>query len=256
MKSVFFAIALFLSASAASAQGKFNFSTESHSFGEVVEGRVASHEFKFVNTGDQPIIISNVQASCGCTTPFWTKDPVMPGKEGSIKASYNSAGRPGPFNKSITVSSNSIEGTKVLSFNGSVVGKDKMPTVTDEMKANSAKLVFDKTEVNLGKLEQNQNGIARFTFTNKGKADLEIYDAASTAYTTSWRVDKPTVKPGEKGTLELTYTARGKVGANAETVTVTSTDYNNYFQKLSIKANIAQPAGSPIKAGTANSMFK
>ena len=256
MKSAVIAVSLFFAAVGAYAQGKLNFTSESHAFGEVIEGRVASHEFKFVNTGTQPIIISNVQASCGCTTPFWTKDPILPGKEGSIKASYNSAGRPGPFNKSITVTSNAAEGTKILSFNGSVIGKDKMPTVSDEMKANAAKLVFDKTEINLGKLEQGQNGVARFTFTNKGKSDLEIYDAASSTYVTSWRVDKPSVKPGEKGTLEITYNARGKVGANTEVITVTSTDYNDYFQKLNIKAVIGQPSGSVMKAGANAAPFK
>src|SRR5688572_6608508 len=88
------------------AQGEIKFEKETHDFGSVSEGTNAVHEFRFKNTGNQPVIISHVQASCGCTTPEWTKDPVMPGKTGIIKAAYSSAGRPGAFNKTITVTSN------------------------------------------------------------------------------------------------------------------------------------------------------
>ncbi|HSI89625.1 MAG TPA: DUF1573 domain-containing protein, partial [Adhaeribacter sp.] len=77
------------------AQGVITLETETYDFGKITEGTQATHEFKFKNTGNQPVIISNVQASCGCTTPEWTKEPVMPGKTGKIKALYNSTGRPG-----------------------------------------------------------------------------------------------------------------------------------------------------------------
>ena len=104
------------------AQGVITFETTTHEFGDVKEtGGPISYDFKFKNTGDQPIIISNVQASCGCTTPDWTKTPVAPGQSGSIKAQYNPLGRPGAFNKSMTVTSNSIEATTVVFIKGNVV---------------------------------------------------------------------------------------------------------------------------------------
>ena len=62
-----------------------------------------------------------MQASCGCTTPDWSKEPIAPGKKGFVKASYNPAGRPGNFNKSVTVTSN--QGTQVLYIKGQVVPK-------------------------------------------------------------------------------------------------------------------------------------
>lgn len=101
------------------------FSTESHDFGTVPEGPAAEYEFKFKNTGKEPITIQKVQASCGCTTPSYSKDPVLPGKEGAIKASYNTNGRPGPFTKTITVVSNA--GTKVVTIKGTV---EKAPTTS------------------------------------------------------------------------------------------------------------------------------
>ncbi|MEY4274872.1 MAG: hypothetical protein RL638_1820, partial [Bacteroidota bacterium] len=70
------------------------------------EGTQATYSFEFTNTGKAPVVISNVQPSCGCTTPEWTREPIMPGKTGKVTASYNSTGRPGNFNKSITVVNN------------------------------------------------------------------------------------------------------------------------------------------------------
>lgn len=99
------------------------FKGDNHDFGTVSEGPAADYEFTFTNTGKEPIILQRVQASCGCTTPSYSKDPVLPGKEGSIKASYNTNGRPGAFVKSITVVSNA--GTKVLTIKGNV---EKAPT--------------------------------------------------------------------------------------------------------------------------------
>jgi len=110
------------------AQGVITFEKTTHEFGDVKEtGGPISHDFKFKNTGDQPIIISNVQASCGCTTPDWTKTPVAPGQSGLIKAQYNPLGRPGQFNKSLTITSNSVEATTVIYIKGNVV-PDVAPT--------------------------------------------------------------------------------------------------------------------------------
>jgi hypothetical protein len=99
------------------------FATETHDFGTVPEGPAAEYEFRFKNTGKEPITISKVQASCGCTTPSYSKEPVLPGKDGAIKASYNTNGRPGAFTKTITVVSNA--GTKVVTIKGTV---EKAPT--------------------------------------------------------------------------------------------------------------------------------
>jgi len=71
-----------------------------------------------MNTGKEPLIIQRVQPSCGCTTPDWTKEPIAPGKTGMVKASYGTQGRPGHFEKSLTVFSNA--GTKMLTIKGTV----------------------------------------------------------------------------------------------------------------------------------------
>ncbi|RYZ55128.1 MAG: DUF1573 domain-containing protein [Sphingobacteriales bacterium] len=93
------------------------FKSEIHDFGNIRQNVPAEVEFTFKNTGKEPIILQRVQASCGCTTPSYSKDPILPGKTGSVKASYNAAAA-GNFNKSITVFSNI--GTKVLTIKGNV----------------------------------------------------------------------------------------------------------------------------------------
>jgi hypothetical protein len=98
----------------------FKFEKEVHDFGTVKEGVQAEYVFKFTNTGKEPLVITNVQASCGCTTPKWTKEPVKPGESGQVTAIYNSKGRPGTFNKAITITSNAKTAQKVLFIKGNV----------------------------------------------------------------------------------------------------------------------------------------
>jgi hypothetical protein len=105
------------------AQGAIKFKAEKHDFGKIVEGTQASYSFEFTNTGKAPVVISNVQPSCGCTTPEWTREPIMPGKTGQVTTSYNSAVRPGNFNKTITVVNNGEVSQIILTIQGSVEPK-------------------------------------------------------------------------------------------------------------------------------------
>lgn len=122
-----------------SEQPDFVFEAESHDFGTIPEGTQAVYEFKFTNIGKEPLVISNVQASCGCTTPKWTNEPVAPGKTGTITASFNSSGRPGQFTKSVTVTSNAKSNPKVLTITGVVEAKpveQPSPVVVPEQPKN------------------------------------------------------------------------------------------------------------------------
>lgn len=101
------------------------FQKDTHDFGTLSEGGAADFIFQFKNTGKEPLIIQKVQPSCGCTTPDWTKEPILPGKTGIVKASYGTQGRPGPFTKTLSVISNA--GTKVLTITGTV---EKAPSTS------------------------------------------------------------------------------------------------------------------------------
>ncbi|MBF8963955.1 DUF1573 domain-containing protein [Pontibacter sp. FD36] len=89
------------------------FEATEHNFGDIAQGDVVEHTFTFTNTGTQPVVIDRVDVTCGCTSPAWTKEAVMPGKTGIVKAKYNSAGRMGQQKKAITIHSNTGEPTYV-----------------------------------------------------------------------------------------------------------------------------------------------
>lgn len=104
------------------AQDSIIFQSIVHDYGTIVQGGDGGCEFTFMNKGKAPIILNEVKASCGCTTPDWTRTPVAPGEKGTIKVTYNT-NNVGTFLKSITVSSNAINSPVVLSIKGIVTAK-------------------------------------------------------------------------------------------------------------------------------------
>lgn len=84
----------------------FSFGETSHDFGEIVEGVVVNHTFSFTNNGESPLIIESAKASCGCTVPRWPREPIPVGGTGEIEVAFNSQGKPGIQNKTVTVSAN------------------------------------------------------------------------------------------------------------------------------------------------------
>ena len=111
----------------ASAQAEIKFDNLTHDFGTFSEeSPVVTCTFTFTNAGDKPLIINQAVASCGCTVPEYTKDPVQPGEKGSIRVTYNGTGKfPGHFKKSITVRTNGkVEMTR-LYVEGTMEEKEK-----------------------------------------------------------------------------------------------------------------------------------
>jgi hypothetical protein len=94
-------------------------------FGVIDEGEVIKHIFKFTNTGNEPLVISNAKGSCGCTVPTWPKEPIPPGASGEIKIEFNSKGKPGPQSKRVTVTANTNPTETFLEISGEVKGKDQ-----------------------------------------------------------------------------------------------------------------------------------
>jgi len=121
---IFIFMAIVLAAGTVSAQSDGAvISTEeaSFDFGDIKEadGKV-SHTYVIENKGNAPLVVTRVIASCGCTTPEWTKEPIAPGKSGNIKVTFDPANRPGPFAKTISVYSNGKTGSFVLTLRGTV----------------------------------------------------------------------------------------------------------------------------------------
>ncbi|MEQ8470789.1 MAG: DUF1573 domain-containing protein [Marinoscillum sp.] len=356
--SVLIAVAL-LGFQGLSAQD-IDFSKETHDFGEIKEedGPV-TYSFDFVNSTKDSVLISEVNASCGCTTPAWTKEAIAPGDSGFVTAEYNPLNRPGKFKKSLSIGytvggksldkSVFIEGlvhpkpktvedelptvmgalrVKYKAFNmGRITNnepviqnfdvyndsdtvinwkkslsnipdfidvsfvpeilepqtmgvvsltydakaKDDLGFVTDnvvlytsepvdsakefhviatveeyfapmtaEQLAKAPRLVFDKTQMDFGKVNSGNKVVGTFTMTNSGKQDLEIRKIKSNCGCAVGKPEKKVIAPGEDIELEVSFDTSGRRGRQYKTVTVFTNDPTASSQMISIKADVSE----------------
>ena len=127
MKKILLVCAVILGfAFTASAQdnqkAEFKFNEEKHDFGKIPQGTPVTTVFEFTNIGKEPLILTDVKPTCGCTIADYTKTPVKSGEKGVIKITYN-AQAVMPFNKTIVVTSNAKTPTKYLNIVGEVIAK-------------------------------------------------------------------------------------------------------------------------------------
>lgn len=187
-------------------QPVITFEKVEHDFGKINEadGRVST-VFEFKNEGMEPLVLSNVRASCGCTTPTWTKTPIEPGQTGAITVTYNPNGRPGRFQKTITVTSNATEATKKLYIKGEVIPKSAQPV--------------NKYPVKMGDLSLSANSI-NFGTVLKGKTLTKSIEYANLTdgeitVTTVWGESTPIqavatlekVAKGQSGQIKVLFDA-------------------------------------------------
>jgi len=131
MKKLVFLMAMVLVVFAANAQEEkavkdgpiITFEESSKDFGDIKQGDKVEHTFKLENTGNAPLVISNVAATCGCTVPKWPKEPIAPGKTAEIKVSFNSAGKMGKQNSVVRIYSNATEPIEKVSMISNVLPK-------------------------------------------------------------------------------------------------------------------------------------
>ena len=108
----------------AAGEAVIKFEKTSHDFGTFLETEKVTCTFKFTNTGDNLLVIHQAIASCGCTVPQYSKEPIKPGETGEIVVTYNGAGKfPGHFKKSITIRTNAKQEIVRLYIEGDMVGK-------------------------------------------------------------------------------------------------------------------------------------
>lgn len=97
------------------------FNEEKHEFGKIIQGEKVSYSFIFKNTGGSDLIISSAQGSCGCTVPTYPKDPVKPGQEAKIDVVFDSTGKSGLVEKTVTLTTNCNPSTKTLTISSTVI---------------------------------------------------------------------------------------------------------------------------------------
>ncbi len=221
------------------------FDRTTHDFGKINEadGRVTT-VFTFKNEGMSALVLSNVRASCGCTTPKWTKEPVEPGQEGQITVTYNPNGRPGHFQKTITVTSNAKETTTRLFIKGEVIPKTVKPV--DNFPVKMGKLSLAKDVVDFGNVKKgaqaqltlayaNQKDSA-FTLECRSTADYLIAVPAITAQTSM------EIQPQQKGDIQLLLNADlcSVYGPVEVTVYMIINGEKDKEKAITIKANIVE----------------
>ena len=113
-----------ISAGSPATMAKFTWEKTTHDFGKIDQGKPVTVDFIFTNAGTVPLVISGVRGSCGCTVTDYTKEPIAPGKKGSVKATFNAAAL-GAFNKSIRVTANVEGGAETLYIKGEVTSATK-----------------------------------------------------------------------------------------------------------------------------------
>ena len=186
----------------------FSFNEEKFSFGTIKESEgPVNHVFDFINNGGTPLIIQNVVASCGCTTPDWSKNPIPPGGKGFIKATYDPSGRPGPFTKTITVTSNASKQSLELSFNGTVTPKPI--TLEDQYHTVVGNLRFKSTHASFPNLKPTSIKTDTIYLLNSGKSAISISVTDLPAFIKAVAIPA-IVKPSEKGKIIVTYNASKK----------------------------------------------
>ncbi len=99
---------------------KLEFESLKHNFGEIIQGESLSHLFTFTNSGEGDLIISQAKGSCGCTVPEWPREAIAPGETADIKVTFNSAGKKGNQKKTVTLVTNAIPNTTVLTISAQI----------------------------------------------------------------------------------------------------------------------------------------
>lgn len=210
MKAKIFTISLMLlfTATVLMAQTKnptISFEKNVHDYGKIDELKgPQTYEFKFTNTGGTPLIVSNVKASCGCTTPDWTKEPVLPGKTGFVKATYDPKNRPGPFNKTITITSNAENATVVLTIKGDVAPKPK--TIEDDYPQTMGELRLRSNHLAFTNVLHTQVKTDSLLIVNMSQKPMTISFEKVPEHITI-KTEPKVLKPSEKGKIVATYNA-------------------------------------------------
>jgi hypothetical protein len=202
------------------------FKSKTYDFGEVVElGGNVEYDFTFTNLANRPMRILNVQASCGCTTPGWTKEIIAASGSGFIKVSFDPKGKPGYFNKTLTVITDIEKSPIVLIIKGNVVDKK---SGGDELKVVMGNFRVKSNSLTLGKVFVNKPAIAQeFKIQNAGSESITIKRANAPAHI---KVTTPvTLQAGETGMLNLNYDAKtlNRYGFIADRIELVTTDVDS-----------------------------
>jgi hypothetical protein len=221
-------------------KASISFKQTSYDFGKIKEADgLVTNVFEFINTGSLPVIIQDVQSSCGCTTPEYSKVPVKPGEKGYVKVAYNPEGRPGAFNKEITVKTNAENSPVILKILGSVIPKE--PTVEEQYRYTMGSIKMQSSHVGFGKINPGAVKTENLNILNPGNQPVKIGFIQVPLFL-KVKAKPEVLKPGQSGIIEISYDAAKKNdwGFLIDYLYFSLNESNNTDHKITITAEIIE----------------
>lgn len=224
----------------AQAKPKIVFDKQEYNFGSFKESAgVQTTTFEFTNKGNVPLILNNVQASCGCTTPEWTREPVAPGSKGKIQVSYNPANRPGAFSKTVTVMSNAETPTVILTISGKVEEREK--TLAELYPQTIGNLRAKQSYISFVTLKQNDVKTETLELINDTDQPIAVGFKQVPSHIKA-QIEPTTIPSKGKGILTVTYDAKaaGTLGFASHRIYLNLNGENNYNNSIGVSATIEE----------------
>lgn len=197
------------------------FEQTTHDFGTIKEEEgQKKYQFVFTNTGAQPLVVTRVNATCGCTTSDYTRQPVMTGDKGFIEVIYNPAGRPGAFNKDVHVQTNGKNPNVTLTIKGTVTAKQR--TVTDDYPRVFGSLRIQNNQLSFLNVKNNEIIEKELSVINTSEQDVTLAFENVPAYVTIESIPK-VIPAGEKGIIKAVFDGKktNDIGFISSRVTAT-----------------------------------
>ncbi|MCJ7448479.1 MAG: DUF1573 domain-containing protein [Bacteroidales bacterium] len=257
MKRVLFFISLVFVCTGLIAQPVMKLSSADHDFGKFrEEDGVQSFDFFVTNSGNSPLVIQNIVTSCGCTTPEWTKQPIPAGGKGKITAKYDPKNRPGAFQKTLSVYTNSKPEVVVLVIKGEVIPREK--TVEELYIFPVGPVRFESNHLAFTNIKKNEKKIKVMQLINTSKEPVKVeFDVLPPHL--GLKISPETLKPGQKGLVEGTYDATKNPGwgntSDMVKIKINGAVQQNVYYYVS--ANLVEDFSSLSKEDLANApVFK
>lgn len=221
MRGIILFVLFLFAFSGSFAQAVIHFTENAHDFGNTKEiNGPVSYDFVFVNTGNAPVLVKNVESSCGCTSPQWSKEPVLPGKKGFVKATFNPKDRPGYFDKTITVYSNARTPVVELKIKGFVEGRAR--TILDDFPYElPSGLRLPLENISLMKVRKGDTKTMTIEiFNNSGKEVAVAF--ANVPSHLRMSINPAKIADKKQASIEASYNSglKGEFGLNNEEVTI------------------------------------
>jgi|JI9StandDraft_2_1071091.scaffolds.fasta_scaffold33458_2 hypothetical protein len=247
---------IFISISSFAQVGRpLQFKEESFDFGKVIEKEgPVTHVFEFTNTHSKPVKILGVKPSCGCTTPDWSKEEIQPGNSGFIKAEFNPKGRPGFFNKTLTVTTDAERSQVILQIKGSVVSDIKK--IASQFDGARGSWRVKSSSLNLGKVFiKNEYVVREFQLMNGGKKAVSYLGTYDGPTYIRVNVEPKVLQPGEIGIIRIGYNGklRNAYGFQSDNVVIHTDDESQPAKSFDVLATLEDffPELTPQEAAKA-----